>query len=36
MRFLIKFNKGILLFVINIYRNYAWAVSLKDKKGYCF
>ena len=30
-----KFNKGFrfLLFVVDIYSKYAWAVSLKDKTG---
>ena len=31
-----KFNKGIhfLLFVINIYSKYAWAIPSKDKKSF--
>ena len=35
MQLISKFNKGIrfLLFVIDIYSNYAWVVPLKDKKG---
>ena len=35
MQLLSKFNKGIrfLLCVIDIFRKYAWVVSLKDKKG---
>ena len=32
MQLLIKFNKGIrfLLFVIDIFSNYAWVIPLKD------
>ena len=35
MQLISKFNKGFrfLLCVIDIYRKYAWAVPLKDKKG---
>ena len=35
MQLLSKFNKGFrfLLCVIDIFRNYVWVVSLKDKKG---
>ena len=39
MQLINKFNKGFkfLLFVIDIYRKYAWVVPLKDKKRckYC-
>ena len=35
MQLISKFNKGFrfLLFIIDIYRKYAWVVPLKDKKG---
>ena len=35
MELISKFNKGFrfLLCVIDIYRKYAWVISLKDKKG---
>ena len=35
MQLLNKFNKGFrfLLYVIDIYSKYAWAIPLKDKKG---
>ena len=35
MQLLSRYNKGIrfLLYVIDIFRKYAWVVSLKDKKG---
>ena len=35
MQLIIKFNKGFrfLLCAIDIFRKYAWAVPLKDKKG---
>ena len=33
MQLLSKYNKGILLCVIDIFSKYAWVVSLKDKKG---
>ena len=35
MQLISKFNKGFrfVLFVIDIFSKYAWAVSLKDKKG---
>ena len=34
MQLIIKFNKGFrfLLCVIDIFRKYAWVISLKDKK----
>ena len=32
MQLLSKFNKGFLLYVIDIYSKYAWAIPLKDKK----
>ena len=35
MQLIRKFNKGFrfLLWVIDIYRKYAWAIPLKDKNG---
>ena len=35
MQLISNFNKGFrcLLYVINIFRKYAWVVPLKDKKG---
>ena len=35
MQLIIKFNKGFrfLLYVIDIYRQFAWVIPLKDKKG---
>ena len=35
MQLISKFNKLIsfLLYVIDIYRKYAWIIPLKDKKG---
>ena len=35
MHLLSKFNKGVcfLLFVIDIYSKYSWAISLKYEKG---
>ena len=35
MQLISKFNKGIrfLLFVVDIFSNYAWVIPLKDKKG---
>ena len=32
MQEIIKFNKGFLLYVVDIYSKYAWLVTLKDKK----
>ena len=38
MQLISKFNKGFrfLLYVIDIYSRYAWAIPLKDKKGITF
>ena len=35
MQLISKFNKGFrfLLYVIDIFRKYAWVIPLKDKKG---
>ena len=35
MQLISKFNKGFrfLLCVIDIYRKYAWVITLKDKRG---
>ena len=32
MQEIIKFNKGFLLYAVDIYSKYAWLVTLKDKK----